>query len=299
MENSTPTLNQGERLKERYEVVRRIGYGTFGSVYEGKDLLQNGARCAIKLESLKAKWMALKYETYVLNKMQGQKHILKLFDFGRENTVRYLVMQLAGKSLSQLRKEAPGQCFGLGTSCQLTIQCIEALKDMHAVGFLHRDVKPGNFAIGNDEANRHTVYIFDFGLAKCYREKSGALKQQRQHCSFRGTVRYASPNVHQGKDQGRQDDLWSIFYMLIEFHNGTLPWRSLEDKDNIGNLKLTIPPDELLKNFPEELKQFYYQLKELTCDKDPQYEAYIEILRTIMRNNNIPLDQPFDWESNV
>ncbi|KRZ80608.1 putative serine/threonine-protein kinase [Trichinella papuae] len=298
MENSTPTLNQGERLKERYEVVRRIGYGTFGSVYEGKDLLRNGAGCAIKLESLKAKCMALKYETYVLSKMQGQKHILKLFDYGKQSAVRYLVMQLAGKSLSQLRKEAPGQCFGLGTSCQLTIQCIEALRDMHAAGFLHRDVKPGNFAIGNDEADRHTVYIFDFGLAKCYREKSGALKQQRQHCSFRGTLRYASPNVHQEKDQGRQDDLWSILYMLIEFRDGTLPWKSLEDKDNIGNLKLTIPPEHLLKNFPEELQQLYHQLKELTSEKDPQYEAYIEILRTIMRNNNIPLDQPFDWESN-
>ncbi|KRY51862.1 putative serine/threonine-protein kinase [Trichinella britovi] len=296
MENSTPMLNEGERLKERYEIVHTAGFGTFGSVYEGKDL-QNGISCAIKVESLKAKCMALKYETYVLNKMQGQKHVLKLFDYGKQNNIRYLVMQLAGKNLSQLRKEASGHSFSLGTSCQLTIQCIEALKDIHAAGFLHRDVKPGNFAIGCNEADKRMVYIFDFGLAKSYREKSGALKPLREHCSFRGTVRYASPNVHQNKDQGRQDDLWSVLYMLIEFRDGTLPWKNLDNKDKVGHMKLTVSPQNLLKSFPKELHQFYHQLKELTYEKDPQYEAYIEILRTIMRNNNIPFNQPFDWES--
>ena len=47
---------------------------------------------------------------------------------------------------------------------------------------------------------------------------------QRSNAQFRGSSKYASVYTHQNKDQGRRDDLWSLFYLLVEFLDGILPW---------------------------------------------------------------------------
>ena len=53
---------------------------------------------------------------------------------------------------------------------------------------------------------------------------------------FIGTVRYASINAHKNKEMGRHDDLWSLFYMIVEFVNGQLPWRKIKDKEQVSIL---------------------------------------------------------------
>lgn len=69
---------------------------------------------------------------------------------------------------------------------------------------------------------------------------NGEVRPSREQSGFRGTARYASLNSHQGKDLGRMDDLWSLFYVLIEFVTGTLPWRKLKDKDQVRTQRLRI-----------------------------------------------------------
>lgn len=46
--------------------------------------------------------------------------------------------------------------------------------------------------------------------------------------------RYASVNAHRNREMGRHDDLWSLFYMLVEFVNGQLPWRKIKDKEQVS-----------------------------------------------------------------
>jgi len=66
----------------------------------------------------------------------------------------------------------------------------------------------GNFAIGRPEDKDHrTIYVLDFGMCRKYRTPKGELRYPRQQCEFRGTVRYASLNCHNGKEMGRMDDL--------------------------------------------------------------------------------------------
>lgn len=55
--------------------------------------------------------------------------------------------------MQDLRLEAQSKKFSLGTAISVGIKCLEALEDLHNVGYLHRDVKPGNFAIGRPEVN--------------------------------------------------------------------------------------------------------------------------------------------------
>ena len=55
---------------------------------------------------------------------------------------------------------------------------------------------------------------------------------------------------------GRHDDLWSLFYMMVEFVVGQLPWRKMKDKEQVGNMKERYEHSLLLKHMPSEFKQF-------------------------------------------
>ena len=81
------------------------------------------------------------------------------------------------------------------------------------------------------------IYMLDFGLARQYTNAAGEVRPARAAAGFRGTVRYASINAHKNKEMGRHDDLWSLFYMLVEFANGQLPWRKIKDKEQVGLMK--------------------------------------------------------------
>lgn len=75
--------------------------------------------------------------------------------------------------------------------------------------------------------------MLDFGLARQYTTGTGEVRCPRAAAGFRGTVRYASINAHRNREMGRHDDLWSLFYMLVEFVNGQLPWRKIKDKEQV------------------------------------------------------------------
>lgn len=74
-----------------------------------------------------------------------------------------------GLDLAHLRKKCKDRRFTLSTSLKCAEQCLEAIEDLHRIGFLHRDIKPGNFAVGRIENNEyHIIKLLDFGLARKY-----------------------------------------------------------------------------------------------------------------------------------
>ena len=100
---------------------------------------------------------------------------------------------------------------------------IANIQHFHSRNFLHRDIKPDNFLMGITR-RRHKVYIIDFGLAKRYITRDGSHIPYKEGKDLTGTARYASINTHQGKEQGRRDDLESLGYVLMYFLRGRLPW---------------------------------------------------------------------------
>lgn len=81
-------------------------------------------------------------------------------------------MQLQGKNLAELRRacsvNSARASFSLSTALRLGLQILRAIESIHSVGFLHRDVKPSNFAMGRHVHNSRHVYMLDFGLARQY-----------------------------------------------------------------------------------------------------------------------------------
>lgn len=69
------------------------------------------------------------------------------------------------------------------------------------------------------------------------------------------------------QEMGRHDDLWSLFYMLIEFMHGSLPWRKTKEKDEVGKMKETITINKLLEGLPQGLHEFAAHLQQLRYEK--------------------------------
>ncbi len=128
----------------------------------------------------------------------------------------FLVLELLSRNLSDLRRNSPHLRFSQGTSFHLAVQALEALRDLHQSGYLHRDVKPSNFTLGLKKPKSRILFLIDFGLSRKYTTADGTeVRPPRLNCGFRGTVRYASINSHEGREVGRHDDLWSLFFMLV------------------------------------------------------------------------------------
>uniref|UniRef100_A0A915B0M2 Protein kinase domain-containing protein n=1 Tax=Parascaris univalens TaxID=6257 RepID=A0A915B0M2_PARUN len=143
----------------------------------------------IKVESVNEKVGFLKMELVVLMKLRDSgrtRHFCTIEDKGRFRDFFYIVMTMVGRSLQDLRKEMPKKKFSMGTAISVGIKCLEALEDLHNIGYLHRDVKPGNFAIGRPEVNElRQVYVLDFGMAREYVHADGRMRNPRALTGFR------------------------------------------------------------------------------------------------------------------
>jgi tau tubulin kinase len=154
---------------------------------------------ALKLESAKQLKQVLKMEVTVLRRLQGKDHVCKFLGGGTNELFNYVVMSLQGKNLAELRRAQPKQCFTLSTTLRLCAQILIAIEHIHSIGFLHRDVKPSNFAMGRLQSNMRKVFMLDFGLARKYTNAQGEVRAPRPQAGFRGTVRYASVNAHKNR----------------------------------------------------------------------------------------------------
>ena len=251
---------------------------------------------AIKVESCSSNKQVLKIEALILKRLQDLPHICVLHGCGRTDKVNFIVMTLLGQNLSDLRKKQAKQLFSMSTVLRLGVQALTAVQEMHNCGFLHRDIKPSNFAMGVGRHSRK-CYLIDFGLARQYTTPTGELKQPRPIAGFRGTVRYASVNAHLGNELGRHDDLWSVFYMLIELATGSLPWRRIRDKEEAGKAKQDCDHYKLISSLPEEFKLFMDYLKKMTYYDKPDYKHLINLFQTAQQRLGICDSDSFDWES--
>ena len=188
---------------------KKIGGGGFGEIYEGVDLVTK-EQVALKLESAKQPKQVLKMEVAVLKKLQGREHVCRFIGCGRNDRFNYVVMQLQGKNLAELRRAQPRGSFSLSTTLRLGYQILKGIESIHDVGFLHRDVKPSNFAVGRTAQTMRYIYMLDFGLARQYTNAQGEVRPPRGAAGFRGTVRYASINAHKNKEMGKQKTQTSL-----------------------------------------------------------------------------------------
>ncbi|KAH9441851.1 hypothetical protein Pst134EA_032186 [Puccinia striiformis f. sp. tritici] len=212
-----------------YRFIKRIGNGAFGEIYLGIDLRTN-QEVAIKVESIDSKDPQLKNEAKIYSILKGAVGFPSLRWIGIGSRYTALVMDLLGCSLDR-QLSARGK-FSLKSVLMLADQMLVRLEQLRSAGFVHRDIKPGNFVMGRGSSS-HIVHMIDFGLSCRYRTDDYQHIPYTEGQPLVGTACYSSICTHLGIQQTRRDDLESLCYMLISFLTGTLPWLGIRAESKL------------------------------------------------------------------
>lgn len=287
------------RIGNKYRLGRKLGEGSFGDVFMGKNIISND-EVAIKLENRNAKHPQLHIEAKFLKMLQGGVGIPKLKWAGVEGDYNCLVMDLLGPSLEHLLNFCKRR-FSLKTTLLLADQFIARIEFLHSKNFIHRDIKPDNFLMGIKNRG-NLLYVIDFGLVKRYFDpKTGKHIEYKEGRSLTGTARYASLNTHLGCEQSRRDDMESIGYILIYFLDGCLPWQGIQVQnrktkyDTIAEKKASLPIEELCGKHPKEFSIYLNYVRTLRFDEKPDYMYLRSLFRQLFKRQGYAYDYVFDW----
>ena len=282
-------------LFKKYNLVKNIGGGAFGTVFLGTNVITR-ENVAIKIEERKNR-SNLEREAYILYYLKGPG-LPEVISFGKTKKYFILIQTLLGKSLYDLFNDYNKQ-FTLKDICMLGIQLIERLQYIHSKNYIHRDIKPHNFLIG--EKNEGLIYIIDFGLSKKYRTDRGKHVKFNISKHITGTPRFCSVNAMRGVEQSRRDDLESLSYLIVYFFKGYLPWQGLKIGNKyqrfqaITKMKKYLKVESLCEELPEEIVTFCKYTRNLKFAQDPDYEYMKNLFFSILNKNGFINDKQFSW----
>jgi beta-lactam-binding protein with PASTA domain len=201
----------------RYRLTGRIGSGGMADVYQADDT-HLGREVAIKILHRRFAQDEEFVERFrrEASAAAGLQHpnVVGVFDRGSHDDTWYIAMErLKGRTLKQLiQEDSP---VDQRRAIDLMIQVLLAAGFAHKRGVVHRDFKPHNVIVGDDDA----VKVTDFGIAR-----AGA-SEMTETGSIMGTAQYLSPEQAQGQRVDARSDLYSIGIMLFELLTGRVPFQ--------------------------------------------------------------------------
>lgn len=281
----------GATLAGRYLIVRRIGEGGMGAVYEARHSII-GKRVAVKvlLEKFltKSDFVARLLQEARLASAIGHEHIVDVTDFGTTDDGRAFVAMefLDGESLAQLvMREAP---LPVERSLRIARQVASALGAAHAKGIVHRDVKPENvYLIRRGDAD--FVKVVDFGISKAVKQGQGdeTPDYRLTHTGLLlGTPLYMSPEQARGdEDLDHRVDVWAMGVMLYECLTGEVPFRANNYLGIISQVltHTALPPSKLRPELgiPEAVEAVV--MRAMEKDRGRRYAAMADVEQDLER----------------
>ncbi|TPX63650.1 hypothetical protein SpCBS45565_g06460 [Spizellomyces sp. 'palustris'] len=267
---------------ELWEVFDKIGQGSFGEVFAGEDK-QTGQKVAIKRESSETTCPQLEHEYQMYQALHGLDGFPKVYYGGQEGQYNVIVMERLGPSLKDLLQLSPTQRLPLQTVIYCVPQILERLEALHSRGIVFRDVKAGQLCVGrygDDISISPQLFMVDLGLAKYYIDESGRHIRNKKpdwKKSKTGTARYASINVHKGREHTRRDDIESLGYIIVELVKGRLPWSNLraltsrEGWKKTLDIKLDTLLYDLTDGLPDPFRFLIDHARQLGFAEKPDY----------------------------
>lgn len=229
-EADAPLLAYDDLIGERFRIVRYIGGGGMGQVYEAADLVLNGERVALKVlrpdvEDADRRAKRLRREVQLARRVTHPSvcriHDIVVHRSADGHDLLVLTMQLLrGETLAERLRRGPME---IAEALAIAEQLGAALDAAHEQQVLHRDLKPGNIILEPHEDGRVRAMLTDFGLARTIRP--GDELTLSSHVS--GTPPYLAPELRLGAPPTRASDLYAFALVICEMVTGALPARAL------------------------------------------------------------------------
>ncbi|EOY30830.1 Kinase family protein isoform 7, partial [Theobroma cacao] len=292
-EGSTSSLPERVQLGNSpvYKLDRKLGKGGFGQVYVGRRI-SGGTGCsgpdafevALKFEHRNGKGCSSgpPYEWQVYSTLNGCYGLPLVHYKGQLGDYYILVMDMLGPSLWDVWNSSNQMLTEEMVAC-IAVEAISILEQLHHKGFVHGDVKPENFLLGQPgTSNEKKLYLIDLGLASRWKETASGrhVDYDQKPDVFRGTVRYASVHAHLGRTGSRRDDLESLAYTLIFLLRGKLPWQGYIGENKgflVCKKKMATSPEMLCYLCPPPFQQFLEIVTNMKFDEEPNYSKLISL----------------------
>lgn len=266
----------GRVLGKRYQIVEKVAMGGMSNVYKALDMnLKRYDAVKILKEEFAQNKEFLEQFRQEANSVAGLNHpnIVNIYNVGSENGLQYIVMEyIKGKTLKKIIKEK-GRLFQ-DQVINYSEQIAKGLQHAHINGIIHRDIKPHNILITDDDR----VKIFDFGIAK-HSESSTITNSGR----IIGSVHYFSPEQARGLTTDLRSDIYSLGIVMYEMITGRLPFDS-ESPVTIALKHMqepVIPPKTINPGISDKLNAVIMK----AVEKDPidRYQSMDDMLTDIQR----------------
>ncbi|KAM0936263.1 putative protein kinase CK1-CK1-Pl family [Dioscorea sansibarensis] len=283
-----------------YKVERKLGKGGFGQVFVGRRVSGGNERMtgpaalevALKFEHRSSKGCNYgpPYEWQVYTALGGSHGVPRVHYKGRQGDYYIMVMDMLGPSLWDAWNSS-GQAMPADMVSCIAVESISILEKMHSKGYVHGDVKPENFLLGQPAtAQEKKLFLVDLGLATKWRDSANGqhVEYDQRPDVFRGTVRYASVHAHLGRTASRRDDLESLAYTLIFLHRGRLPWQGYQGDNKsfqVCKKKMATSPEMLCCFCPPPFKQFLEIVVNMKFDEEPNYSKLISLFEGLIGPN--------------
>jgi serine/threonine protein kinase/Flp pilus assembly protein TadD len=264
----------GTLLAGRYEILRVLGEGGMGAVYQARD------RELERIIALKVIRPELAGNAAILQRFKQElilarhvthKNVVRIYDLGEADGIKFITMEYVDgedlRSVLKTRGKLP-----LQEAVRIIEQVCRALEAAHVEGVIHRDLKPQN--IMQDRQGR--VVVMDFGLARSL-EDAG----MTQTGALVGTLEYMSPEQALGGDLDQRSDLFAVGLIFYELLTGKVPYKA--DTALASLMKRTqeraVPASQVDATVPKPLSRIVSRC--LERDAGMRYQHATEILKQL------------------
>ena len=227
-------LSKGQKINERYEIVKSIGEGGMANVYLAKDTIldRNVAVKVLRGDLSSDDKFIRRFQREALSVSNlSHPNIVEVYDVGEEDGEHYIVMEyIEGKTLKQLLKKR--ESLTLTEVIDIMTQLTDGIAHAHEAYIIHRDIKPQNIMIEDNGR----IKITDFGIAMALNAT-----QLTQTNSVLGSVHYLPPEQASGKSATIKSDIYSLGILMYELITGTVPFKG----DNAVEIALKHMKDKI------------------------------------------------------
>jgi len=274
----------GKRV-DKYEIVRVIGRGGMGTVYEALNTTIN-KRVAMKFvdaETAQSKDSVARFqrEAEAASAVESA-HIVEIFDSGvAADGIPYIVMELLrGEDLGHRIKRC-GR-LDVGEAVHIVAQILRGLHRAHEAGIVHRDLKPDNIFLVDRDDDQSFAKILDFGISKMQRQGGAPVHTLTRQGTVLGTPFYMSPEQAQAlPDIDGRTDLWSVGAILYECLTGRPPYTGTSYEQVIVNICMHDAEDVRAHNPAVSEPIAHVISKALARDRHERFATAREVLEAL------------------